>query len=111
PDPQENVFYQIYANAAGVVYDVSFTFAEPAELDTEGAAAWNVEAEIATARGDDYWTFEAAIPVTSLGIENIVAGDEWRLNFRRKEQVKGSSADWQYPISFDPRVFGYMTFE
>jgi predicted phosphodiesterase len=111
PDPQENVFYQVYVNADGVVYDIAYTFAEPAELNTEGAAAWNGDYEIATGRGDGYWTFEAAIPVTSLGVERIVAGDEWRVNFRRKEQAKGGSADWQYPIGFDPRRFGYLAFE
>ena len=111
PDPQENVFYQVYANADGAVYDIAYTFAEPAELDTEGAAAWNGDYEIATGRGDGYWTFEAAIPVASFGRDAILAGDEWRINFRRKEQVKGGSADWQYPIGFDPRRFGYLSFE
>jgi hypothetical protein len=112
PDPAENVFYQLYANADGVIYDVAYTFAEPAELDSEGPTAWNGDYEIATGRGDGFWTFEAAIPVATLGgLEGIVAGDEWRVNFRRKEQAKGSSADWQYPIGFDPRRFGYLAFE
>jgi predicted phosphodiesterase len=111
PDPQKDVFYQIYVNPAAVVYDVAYTFAEPAELETEGPAAWNGDYEIATGRGDGYWTFEAAIPAASLGRETITAGDEWRVNFRRKEQAKRSSADWQYPIGFDPRRFGYLAFE
>jgi predicted phosphodiesterase len=111
PDPAENVFYQLYANADGVIYDVAYTFEEPMELDTEGAEAWNAECEVATARGDGYWTFEAAIPVATLGVDGVVAGEEWRANFRRKEQAKGSSADWQYPIGFDPRRFGYLAFE
>jgi predicted phosphodiesterase len=111
PDPQENVFYQLYVNADGVIYDIAYTFEEPMELDTEGLDAWNAECEVATARGDGYWTFEVAIPVATLGIDGVVAGDEWRANFRRKERAKDSSADWQYPIGFDPRVFGYMTFE
>jgi hypothetical protein len=111
PNPGENVFYQLYVNAAGVIYDIAYTFAEPAELDTEGVGAWNAECEVATGRGDGYWTFEAAIPVSSLGRDAIMAGDEWRVNFRRKEQAKGSSADWQYPIGFDPRRFGYLAFE
>jgi predicted phosphodiesterase len=112
PDLQENVFYQLYANADGVIYDIAYTFEEPAELDTEGVAAWNAECEVATARGDGYWTFEAAIPVETMGgADGLIAGDEWRANFRRKEQAKGSSADWQYPIGFDPRRFGYLAFE
>ncbi len=112
PDLTQNVFYQFYANADGVIYDIAYTFAEPAELDTEGVDAWNAECEVATARGDSYWTFEAAIPVATLGgLDGIVAGDEWRVNFRRKERVKDSSADWQYPIGFDPRRFGYLAFE
>jgi 3',5'-cyclic AMP phosphodiesterase CpdA len=110
PDIQENKFYQVYANADGVVYDISYTFG-PGDLDTEGAAAWNGEYEIATGRGDDCWTFEAAIPVASLGGEDIISGDEWRINFRRKEQAKGASADWQYPIGFDPSRFGYLAFQ
>ncbi|HUV87375.1 MAG TPA: metallophosphoesterase [bacterium] len=111
PDPAENVFYQLYVNADGVIYDIAYTFEEPMELDTEGVEAWNADCEVATARGSGYWTFEAAIPVATLGADGVVAGDEWRANFRRKEQAKGSSADWQYPIGFDPRRFGYMAFE
>ncbi|NIT37148.1 MAG: hypothetical protein GTN49_11745 [candidate division Zixibacteria bacterium] len=111
PDLEENVFYQMYFNPAGVAYDVKFTFELPDELDSEGPAAWNGEYEIATARGGDYWTFEAAVPVATLGVDGVVAGDEWRTNFRRKEQAKKSSADWQYPIGFDPRRFGYLAFE
>jgi 3',5'-cyclic AMP phosphodiesterase CpdA len=110
-DPQGDLFYQIYVNADGTVYDVAYTFAEPFELDTEGPPAWNGDYVIATGRGDGYWTFEAAIPVATLGADGIVAGDEWRVNFRRKERAKDSSADWQYPIGFDPRSFGYMVFE
>ena len=41
----------------------------------------------------------------------VTVGDQWRANFRRKEQAKSSSADWQYPIGFDPRRFGYLAFE
>jgi predicted phosphodiesterase len=111
PDLQENVFYQIYFNPAGVAYDVKYTFELPDELDSEGPAAWNGEYEVATTRADDYWTLEAAIPLATLGVDGIVAGDEWRANFRRKEQAKKSSADWQYPIGFDPRRFGYLAFE
>jgi predicted phosphodiesterase len=111
PNPGENVFYQLYVNAAGVIFDIAYTFAEPAELDTEGKEAWNAECEVATGRGDGYWTFEAAIPVATLGADGVVAGDRWRANFRRKEQAKGGSADWQYPIGFDPRRFGYLAFE
>ena len=29
--------------------------------------AWNGDYELAAGRGDNYWTFEAAIPVASLG--------------------------------------------
>ncbi len=111
PDPEEYVFYQLYVNTDGVIYDIAYTFEEPAELDTEGLDAWNAECDVATARGDGYWTLEAAIPVATLGVDGIVAGDEWRANFRRKERAKDSSADWQYPIGFDPRRFGYLAFE
>ena len=111
PDLAENVFYQVYANADGVIYDIAYTFEEPLELDTEGVEGWNAECEVATARGDGYWTFEAAVPLATLGVEDVVPGDEWRANFRRKEQAKKSSADWQYPIGFDPRRFGYLAFE
>ncbi len=111
PDPQKDVFYQIYVNPAAVIYDVAYTFAPPAELDSEGPAAWNGAYELATARGDDYWTLEAAIPFATLGVDGAVAGDRWGVNFRRKEQAQKSSADWQYPVGFDPRRFGYLAFE
>jgi hypothetical protein len=50
---------------------------------------------------------EAAIPLAQLGT-SAKPGASWRLNFRRKQKRLNTSGDWQVPISYDPRSFGWL---
>ena len=109
-DPGERQFQQIYVNPDGVVFDQQLRVVEPGRYEGDGPA-WNVEASIATRKGDGVWEMEAAIPHSSLGAATPPPGSRWRINFRRKEIARGSSADWQVPISYEPSQFGYMVFE
>ena len=71
-----------------------------------GDRAWNIECEAAASRGEGEWTLEAAIPFAALAEHAPRAGEEWRVNFRRKEIEKGSTADWQVPIDYNPGDVG-----
>jgi len=72
---------------------------------------WSGTYEVKTTRNGDNWTLEAAIPLAALGVESAQRGDEWQVNFRRKQKRVNSSADWQVPISYDPATYGRLVYK
>ena len=86
--------------------------------DLDGDTEWNVECDVATriipisvaTAEPRYWSIEISIPFDAMGAETPEPGDEWRVNFRRKERVLDSSADWQYPITYYAEYFGRAVF-
>ncbi|MGO9271428.1 MAG: carbohydrate-binding family 9-like protein [Terriglobia bacterium] len=56
-------------------------------------AGWDSHFEHATRidAGNHVWTCEMRIPVKSMGVEAVRAGDEWRLNFFRADGPGGDS--------------------
>ncbi len=107
PDHSESTFCQIYFNPSGTVFD------QKVVVTPTGAKAdvsWNGTYEVATARTESGWTLEAAIPFSVLGADPPEPGRTWRANFRRKEISKGSSADWQVPVGYEPAKFGRIVF-
>ncbi|MFH1142971.1 MAG: hypothetical protein V1774_00330, partial [Candidatus Eisenbacteria bacterium] len=62
-------------------------------------------------RAGGVWTTEARIPYAALSTAPPAPGSAWRVNFRRKDAARGSAADWQVPIGYDPARFGYLFFE
>lgn len=116
PGGTEGDIYQIYFNPNGVIFDQRIFLNEDGDLD--GDVEWNVYCDVATqvvpisgaTAEPRYWSIEIAIPFTSLGAEAPEPGDEWRVNFRRKEQARESSADWQYPITYYAEYFGRAVF-
>jgi hypothetical protein len=109
-DPAEKTFCQIYVNANGVLFDQKLTVVGPDRYEGDGPK-WDGAHVVAVGRGDGYWEVEAAIPFETLGFAPPAPGGRWRVNFRRKEIARQSSADWQYPIGFEPQRFGYLVFE
>jgi predicted phosphodiesterase len=116
PGGTEGDVYQIYFNPDGVIFDQRIFENEYGDLD--GDVEWNVECDVATdvapisvaTAEPRHWSIEIAIPFEALGAEAPESGDEWRLNFRRKERVRDSSADWQYPITYYAEYFGRAVF-
>ncbi|UCE26669.1 MAG: metallophosphoesterase [Candidatus Coatesbacteria bacterium] len=116
PAGTDGDIYQIYFNPNGVIFDQRIFENEYGDLD--GDVEWNVECDVATriipisvaTAEPRYWSIEIAIPFDALGTETLEPGDEWRLNFRRKERVLDSSADWQYPITYYAEYFGRAVF-
>ncbi len=97
--------YQIYINPLGTIFDQKLT------KDAMGFVAadksWNAIIDVKTAKGSGSWAMEARIPVSQFGA-SLKSGDEWRLNFRRKEPRLQSSADWQAPIDYNADTYGVM---
>ncbi len=106
--PLENHVYQIYINPRGTVYDVDYHQGMDGYMTSD--KRWNGEYDIKTARGKNYWIIEARIPLAQFGLTNP-AGQEWRINFRRKQPRLQAVADWQQPISADPADAGVLVFE
>jgi hypothetical protein len=97
--------YQIYFNAIGTPFDQKITVEGPEVTTAE--REWNGEYEVATARGEDYWSIEVRIPLADLGTRGEV-GKMWWLNFRRKQRRLASAADWQVPIGYHPDDYGML---
>jgi hypothetical protein len=93
-----------------VVNDARYTALTSGDTRGQGPK-WDGVYQVAAGTEAGAWTVEAAIPFETLGAAAPAYGTEWRANFRRKEISKASSADWQYPIGFVPKKFGYLRFE
>lgn len=105
PDTAKGLVYQIYFNPLGTVFDQKITVGQDRQIDSD--PAWNGTYEVKTAKGAREWTLEAAIPLAQLGV-SAKPGDVWRLNFRRKQKRLNTSGDWQVPIAYDPRSYGWL---
>jgi len=108
PDRNLKTIYQVYFNPLGIVFDQRIVINDDNryEVDRE----WNGTYEIKTVKGDGFWSIEARIPFSELGVEGT-SEREWGINFRRKQARMKSTADWLYPISYDPSTFGVLVLE
>jgi hypothetical protein len=105
PHGGNDTVYQIYFNELGTVFDQRLV------RDADGQMlpdrAWNGTYEVGVQRGERDWTIEMRVPLAQLEV-SAKAGDQWRVNFRRKQPHRAGVADWQVPISYDPRDFGVL---
>jgi len=103
--PGKDTVYQIYINPNGAVFDQAIFRNENGEM--ESIREWDGKYEVKTARGEGFWSVEAAVPLAQLNAM-IKEGDEWGLNFRRKQRRLGTSSDWMIPIEYDPELLGKL---
>ena len=104
PDTSKGNIYQIYFNPNAVVLDQKITVSPAGKMDVD--AAWNADVDVKAAKGKNYWSVEAKLPLAQFGV-SAKPGDVWGLNFRRKQPGRKANADWQ-PISYDPHGLGLM---
>ncbi|MCX5737062.1 MAG: hypothetical protein NTZ61_00910, partial [Proteobacteria bacterium] len=107
PHGGNDTVYQIYFNALGTVFDQRFVRDASGEMVPD--RAWNGAYETAMQRDARGWSIEMRVPLAQLEVR-AKADDRWRVNFRRKQPRLGGVADWQVPISYDPRDFGILRF-
>lgn len=100
--PSRDTIYQIYFNPNGVVFDQKIY-----NNGNYADRAWNGAYEVKTDKGDDFWTIEARIPLEQFGFK-AESGQEWGINFRRKQKRLNSAADFQVPIQYDPETYGAL---
>ncbi len=104
PDTAKGTIYQVYFNPNAVVLDQKITVSPEGKMDVD--MAWNADVTVKAAKGKEYWSVEARLPLAQFGTR-AKPGDVWGLNFRRKEPGKKANADWQ-PITYDPHGLGLL---
>ncbi|MBM3331899.1 hypothetical protein FJY68_08645 [candidate division WOR-3 bacterium] len=104
PDTSKGDIYQLYFNPNAVVLDQKIVVSPEGKMDAD--MAWSADVDVKTAKGKNYWSVEARIPLAQFGTA-AKPGDVWGLNFRRKQPGRKANADWQ-PISYDPHGLGLM---
>jgi len=104
PDTSKGEIYQVYFNPNAVVLDQKITVSPEGKMDAD--MAWSADADVKAAKGKNYWSVEAKVPLAQFGA-TAKPGQAWGLNFRRKQPGRKANADWQ-PISYDPHGLGLM---
>jgi predicted phosphodiesterase len=107
PDTSKGTIYQVYFNPNAVVLDQKITVSPEGKMDAD--MAWNADVDVKAAKGKNYWSVEAKLPLAQFG-KTAKPGDVWGINFRRKQPGRKANADWQ-PISYDPSAFGLLLFK
>jgi 3',5'-cyclic AMP phosphodiesterase CpdA len=102
PNRDSSAIYQIYFNPNGVSFDQKIT-----DNGNNADRSWNGAYEVKTLKGKNFWSIEARIPLEQLGTK-IAQGQQWGVNFRRKQPRYKSTADWQVPIQYDPKSYGLL---
>ncbi len=107
PHGGDDTVYQIYFNALGTIFDQRLV--RDANGDMVPDRAWDGTYETAVQHDARGWSIEVRVPLAQLEVR-ARADDHWRVNFRRKQPHRAGVADWQVPISYDPRDFGILRF-
>jgi hypothetical protein len=102
PDVAKGVIYQIYFNPLGTVFDQKIT-----DNGNNADRTWNGTYEVKTFNSSNFWSIEARIPLAQLEA-TAKPGQQWGINFRRKQKRFNSAADWQVPIQYDPKTYGML---
>jgi len=105
PINKSGIVYQVYFNPLGTAFDQRLAKGASGWVTTD--KSWNVICDVKTSKGNGFWSMEARLPVKQFGAA-LKSGDQWRLNFRRKQPRLHSSADWQVPIGQDANTYGIM---
>jgi predicted phosphodiesterase len=105
PNQNLDTAYQIYFNPLGTVLDQKIYRGHFGYYF--GNRHWDAKYKVKTSKDNDYWYIEAAIPLAQMHIK-AAAGQNWGLNFVRKQKRLKASADWQVPVDYDPQTFGVL---
>jgi hypothetical protein len=108
PNLRKDTVYQVYFSPLATIFDQMISLR--GSNDYSGDRRWNGTYEVKTTRTADGWDVEARIPLKQFGI-TAKSGDQWGLNFRRKQKRLNSGAEWQTPIDYNPKSFGVLSFE
>jgi hypothetical protein len=108
PADNPKLAYQIYINPLGTVYDQKLYPGSDWYWTSDNT--YNLNLDVKTTKGPDYWTVEVRLPLDQLGATPS-NGDHWRIQFRRKQPRFGDWAGLQPPWSYNPSTYGELIFE
>jgi hypothetical protein len=98
PDGDGEDYSQFAVNAAGSTWEGYHPDAETTHPD------WSPPWDSAVELGEDAWTVEIAVPLESIGVESLSAGDSWRFNVHRTRRSTTDRDEYQ---ALSPTLGGY----
>ena len=101
--------FQMYVNPNGSIYDQKIVAAGGHDRDYD--KDWNVDCQVATFQDDAFWSIEIRLPAAQFGQNQVEPGDQWGVNFRRKQQSCDRAADWMVPFYSGPEYLGNLRIE
>jgi len=108
PNLNERIAYQVYTNSMGIVYDQRIFAKEDGYFIADNG--WDATLEVATSSDGQAWTVEMRIPLEVIGA-TAKSGDQWGVNFRRKQQRTSSALHFQRPWSYNTATYGRLVLE
>lgn len=115
-------YYQLIINSLGNLYDAFHSLsivpdpggASPADTMLERATdpGWSAVLECKVAIHEEYWSIEAALPLTSVGLTGAPAGHEVRFNITSADWDTGEYtclspvSSWHDPLQFGALILG-----
>ncbi len=101
--------YEICFNPNGVIFDQRIDLAKGRITGTD--PAWNADCDVKAMKSSGRWHIEARMPFAALGVKKVTSGDQWRVNFHRKQKRLKTSAAWMVPVDYNPDTYGTMVME
>lgn len=95
PGGDRDSYFQFIASVAGVQSDLRFVDAKTARRNWDEARQWDGSWQVATTRGEDYWTAELLIPWETVGVA-VGASQTIGLNVSRKYAPVGDAVIHSY---------------
>jgi hypothetical protein len=105
PSRKSKETYQIIFNPLGTSFDQKVVIDAMGNFNDD--INWNSTYDVKTTWAAGYWIFEGRFPVSQFK-ESLKPGDEFGINFRRKQPRLKNSANFQIPLSYDPESYGIL---
>ncbi|MDH5684413.1 MAG: metallophosphoesterase [candidate division WOR-3 bacterium] len=106
PEPNSNIYYQIFINPIGTIWDRHCSL-QPGLGRGVKDASWNSKLTLKTNREKDGWTLELSIPFSQF--PNLLT-EEWGFNILRYQSGLDKVGIYQVPFIHDPKTFALLKF-
>jgi hypothetical protein len=96
-ETDKNSYYQIVVNSAGAIIDLD----RGVTLRQGRAYEWSSQAEVATHVGNDFWSVEIRLPVTSSDedpLHQIIGNQPFEAKAKALATGKGASLPWYFNL-------------
>ncbi len=99
-------WYQFVIHPLG---DIKYSYVWKLYKNDEPEKQWSANWQVAITREKSRWVLEMAIPLKDIGVETILPGEKWSVNFQRDSQ-KVPLTTWTGRID-NPEQFGVINFK